>query len=217
MLGTIDASRPAWAATQGRAPLSGRRDYTRPAMTTWWAEAHPTVCYGLRCFFGRLTGLFGWLELVEERGGSRGGRLCVDRGLSCACSCTCRRGFEVAATERVVVLMSASEKAALERKAAAAGRISTGEFIRHAAAAYNAETARDEAELAALLPLLRATMRKRCAGWMKRSAGWMRRWRIWRRRGAHEPDRRCVGHGKIDDPDRRARAASFGQGRSARG
>ena len=62
----------------------------------------------------------------------------------------------MAATERVVVLMSAGEKAALERKAAA-GRVSTGEFIRRAAAAYNAETARDEAELAALLPLLRAT------------------------------------------------------------
>jgi hypothetical protein len=63
----------------------------------------------------------------------------------------------MAATERVVVLMSPGEKQALERKAAAAGRLSTGEFIRRAAAAYDAETARDEAELATLLPLLRST------------------------------------------------------------
>ena len=63
----------------------------------------------------------------------------------------------MAATERVVVLMSPGEKAALERKAAAAGRISTAEFIRRATAYYDAESVRDEAELAALLPLLRAS------------------------------------------------------------
>jgi hypothetical protein len=63
----------------------------------------------------------------------------------------------MAATERVVVLMSRAEKAALESRAAAAGRLSTAEFIRRATAAYDAETARDEAELAALLPILRAT------------------------------------------------------------
>ena len=64
----------------------------------------------------------------------------------------------MAATERVVVLMSPAEKAALERRAAAAGRLSTAEFIRRAVAtADEAGTEAEAAELAALLPAFRAT------------------------------------------------------------
>ncbi len=62
----------------------------------------------------------------------------------------------MAATERMVVLMSPAEKRALEAKAEA-GRISAAELMRRAAAAYDTEADRDAAELAGLLPVLRAT------------------------------------------------------------
>ncbi len=57
------------------------------------------------------------------------------------------------ATERVVVLMSPAEKAALESRARAAGRLSMGEYIRRTIeAADDLGTAEEAAELAALLP-----------------------------------------------------------------
>lgn len=61
------------------------------------------------------------------------------------------------ASERVVVLMSPAEKAALDAKAASAGRISTGELIRRAVEAYDEETAREAEELRSLLKVLEAT------------------------------------------------------------
>jgi hypothetical protein len=61
------------------------------------------------------------------------------------------------ASERVVVLMTPEEKAALDSKAAQAGRISTAEFVRRAVAAYDGETERDAAELRALLASLATT------------------------------------------------------------
>jgi hypothetical protein len=63
----------------------------------------------------------------------------------------------MSATERVVVLMSPAEKAAVERKAAASGKLSTAEFMRRAAASYDEGTEAEKAELAALLPLLWST------------------------------------------------------------
>ncbi|HME27572.1 MAG TPA: ribbon-helix-helix protein, CopG family [Acetobacteraceae bacterium] len=63
----------------------------------------------------------------------------------------------MAATERVVVLMSPAEKATLDAKAARAGPVSAGELIRRAIEAYD-ETAETEAgELRALLSVLAAT------------------------------------------------------------
>jgi hypothetical protein len=61
------------------------------------------------------------------------------------------------ATERVVVLMSPAEKAALDAKAASAGSISTGEFIRRAVRAYDENAEEEAAELKGLLSLLAAT------------------------------------------------------------
>ncbi len=64
----------------------------------------------------------------------------------------------MAATERVVVLMSPAQKAALESRARAAGQSSMGEYIRRTL--DNAEdlgTADEAAELAALLPVFWAT------------------------------------------------------------
>jgi hypothetical protein len=58
------------------------------------------------------------------------------------------------ASERVVVLMTPEEKAALDSKAARAGQISTAEFVRRAVAAYDGESERDAAELRALLATL---------------------------------------------------------------
>jgi hypothetical protein len=63
----------------------------------------------------------------------------------------------VAATARVVVLMSPEEKAALDRKAAQAGRISAGELVRRAVEAYDEETIREAEELKALLRVLADT------------------------------------------------------------
>ncbi len=57
----------------------------------------------------------------------------------------------VAATERVVVLMSPLEKRALDAKAARAGRISAGELVRRAVAAYDEEAVSEAAELRELL------------------------------------------------------------------
>lgn len=63
-------------------------------------------------------------------------------------------GDLVPATERVVVLMSPEEKEKLDSKAARAGRISSGEFVRRAVEAYNADTAGEAAELRHLLDML---------------------------------------------------------------
>lgn len=63
----------------------------------------------------------------------------------------------MAATERVVVLMSPQEKAALEQKAARAGGVSTAELVRRAVDAYD-ETGDGEAEmLKALIEAFRTT------------------------------------------------------------
>jgi hypothetical protein len=63
----------------------------------------------------------------------------------------------MAATERVVVLMSPAEKAALDAKAARAGPISAGELIRRAVAAYDQQAQAEAEELRGLLSLLAAT------------------------------------------------------------
>ena len=63
----------------------------------------------------------------------------------------CRMEAVVAASERVLVLMSPDEKQALDAKAARAGRISTGELVRRAVTAYDeGGTAAEEAELRGL-------------------------------------------------------------------
>lgn len=59
----------------------------------------------------------------------------------------------MAASERVVVLMSPREKQALDAKAARAGRISTGELVRRAVSAYDEGTVEEAAELRELLRL----------------------------------------------------------------
>jgi hypothetical protein len=58
----------------------------------------------------------------------------------------------MAATERVVVLMSPAEKAGIEARAKALGR-STGDYMRRAAQAYDLGTEEEAAELAAFLPV----------------------------------------------------------------
>ena len=63
----------------------------------------------------------------------------------------------MAATERVVVLMSPAEKAALDAKAASAGAISAGELIRRAVAAYDEQAQAEAEELKGLLSVLAAT------------------------------------------------------------
>jgi hypothetical protein len=63
----------------------------------------------------------------------------------------------MAAGERVVVLMSRAEKAALEAKAASAGPISAGELIRRAVEAYDEQAQAEAEELKALLRVLAAT------------------------------------------------------------
>ncbi len=63
----------------------------------------------------------------------------------------------MAATERVVVLMSPAEKSALDAKAASAGSISAGELIRRAVEAYDERAHAEAEELRALLSLLAAT------------------------------------------------------------
>ena len=63
----------------------------------------------------------------------------------------------MAATERVVVLMSPAEKAALDAKASQAGRISAGELIRRAVDAYDADAQSEAEELRALISVLSAT------------------------------------------------------------
>jgi hypothetical protein len=60
----------------------------------------------------------------------------------------------MAATERVVVLMSLAEKAGIEARAAALGR-STGEFMRRAAEMYELGSEDEAAELGALLPVFK--------------------------------------------------------------
>jgi hypothetical protein len=57
----------------------------------------------------------------------------------------------MAATERVVVLMSPAEKANIETRAAALGR-STGEYMRRAAEVYELGSEEEAAQLAAILP-----------------------------------------------------------------
>ena len=63
----------------------------------------------------------------------------------------------MAATERVVVLTSPAEKAALDAKAASAGRISAGELIRRAVDACDAPNLREAAELRARLDVVAVT------------------------------------------------------------
>lgn len=63
----------------------------------------------------------------------------------------------MAATERVVVLMSPAEKAALDAKAASAGAISAGELIRRAVEAYDEQAQAEAEELKGLLTLLADT------------------------------------------------------------
>lgn len=63
----------------------------------------------------------------------------------------------MAATVRVVVLMSPAEKSALDSKAASAGSISAGELIRRAVAAYDERDQAEAEELQALLSVLAAT------------------------------------------------------------
>jgi len=63
----------------------------------------------------------------------------------------------LASTERMVVLMSPREKAALEAKARRAGKISAGELVRRAIAAYDEGTAEEASELRTLLDLLATT------------------------------------------------------------
>ena len=57
----------------------------------------------------------------------------------------------------MVVLMSPREKAALESKARRAGRISAGELVRRAVAAYDESADGDAAELRALLDVMATT------------------------------------------------------------
>lgn len=63
----------------------------------------------------------------------------------------------MAASERVVVLMSPAEKAALDAKASRAGSVSAGELIRRAVEAFDAEAEAEADELRALLSVLAAT------------------------------------------------------------
>lgn len=68
--------------------------------------------------------------------------------------------MQLTATARMVVLMSPREKAALEAKARRAGKISAGELVRRAVAAYD-EGAGDEAsELRTLLDVFATTRRE---------------------------------------------------------
>lgn len=60
----------------------------------------------------------------------------------------------MAASERVVVLMSPAEKRALDAKAARAGRISVGELVRRAVEAYDEGAAGEATELRDLLDVL---------------------------------------------------------------
>jgi hypothetical protein len=57
----------------------------------------------------------------------------------------------MAATARVVVLMTPEEKAALEAKAKQAGAASTAEFVRHAVDAFEIAKPGEAEELAAVL------------------------------------------------------------------
>jgi hypothetical protein len=63
----------------------------------------------------------------------------------------------MAATARVVVLMSPEEKAQLDAKAARAGSRSVGELIRRAIDAYDESDQAEAKELAALLEVFRTT------------------------------------------------------------
>ncbi|MGI8568576.1 MAG: plasmid mobilization protein [Methylocella sp.] len=55
------------------------------------------------------------------------------------------------ATQRLVVPITAKDKARVERKAAKAGKISTAEFVRRAALSYEPTDAEVEAELRGLV------------------------------------------------------------------
>ncbi len=63
----------------------------------------------------------------------------------------------MAATVRVVVLMSPAEKAVLDAEAASAGAISAGELIRRAVEAYDEQAEAEAEELKGLLSVLAAT------------------------------------------------------------
>ena len=59
--------------------------------------------------------------------------------------------MHMTASARMVVLMSPQEKAALEAKARRAGRISAGELVRRAVAAYDDRTLTEAEELRTVL------------------------------------------------------------------
>ena len=61
------------------------------------------------------------------------------------------------ATARVVLLMTPDEKAALDAKAERSGRISAGELVRRAVAAYDLGDRQEAEELRAMLDLFRRT------------------------------------------------------------
>ncbi len=63
----------------------------------------------------------------------------------------------MAATARVVVLMTPDEKAVLDAKAEGSGRISAAELVRRAFAAYDLGDRHEAEELRALLDLFRRT------------------------------------------------------------
>jgi hypothetical protein len=63
----------------------------------------------------------------------------------------------VAATARVVVLMTPDEKVALDAKAEKSGRISAAELVRRAVAAYDLGDRHEAEELRAVLDLFRRT------------------------------------------------------------
>jgi hypothetical protein len=58
------------------------------------------------------------------------------------------------ATQRLIVPITAKDKARIERKAAKAGKISTAEFVRRAALNYESASEAEEAELRTLVNAL---------------------------------------------------------------
>ncbi len=60
-------------------------------------------------------------------------------------------------SERVVVLMSPAEKAALDAKAVQAGRVSAAELVRRAVEAYDEQAVQEAAELRELIDVLAHT------------------------------------------------------------
>lgn len=63
----------------------------------------------------------------------------------------------MSASARVVVLMTPKERAALDAKASRAGKISAGELVRRAVAAYDEHNTNEVAELRAVLDVFAKT------------------------------------------------------------